>query len=247
MTLEDKIAQLQQLNGFYGNQPAHQSQRPGSVLSILNEEAGAAIRFSLQSPLKIPTLVGIDAIHGHGFYAGATVFPVQLGIASSWDEDLIEMQGNITAFEMRYTGPSWTFSPVLCIARDLRWGRVDETFGEDPYLIAKFGAALVRGLQGPGGISSDPDKVMATAKHYAGYSETEGGRDASEAELSHRKLYSWFLPPFRKLSDERIGSVMTAYQSIDGIPAVANKWLLTEVLRNQWNFKGFVVTDYNCV
>jgi beta-glucosidase len=246
MTLEEKIGQLQQHDNKnrLADLMAHQ---PGGLLSVMGEDARAAIAAANATRLRIPLLLGIDAIHGHGFWPGATVFPTQLGIAQSWDEALIEMMGNVTAFEMRYTGVHWTFAPVLCIARDLRWGRVGETFGEDPLLVGRFALAVVRGLQGRDGISADPDKVLATAKHYAGYSETEGGRDAAEADLPLRKLKSWFLGPFEQVARAGVGSFMTAYQAIEGVPMSANRALVRETLKSEWGFTGFVVTDYDNV
>ncbi len=142
-------------------------------------------------------------------------------------------------------GIHWTFSPVLCLTRDLRWGRTGETFGEDPYLIGELGAALIRGYQGKG--LDDPTAVLATAKHYAGYSETQGGRDASEADISRRKLRSYFLPPFERAARAGAMTFMTGYQSMDGVPSTANRWLLTDVLKNEWGFKGVLVTDWDNV
>jgi beta-glucosidase len=168
--------------------------------------------------------------------------------AQSWDEELIEMMGNITAYEMRYAGPFWNFAPIMCIGRELRWGRVGETFGEDPYLLGRVGAAIVRGFQGHNGVSSDPDRILACAKHFAGYSETMGGRDASEGENSERKLRSFFLPPFEAVIKEgKVGSVMIAYNGLDGTPACSNEWLLRQVLREEWKFPGFALTDWNDV
>lgn len=247
MTDEERIGQLQQADGHFDVIGPFQKQNIGSVLSVIGTQAGIVHNLAKETRLGIPVLIGVDAIHGHNFWPGATVFPVQLGAAQSWDEEVMEMMGNVTAYEMRNTGPAWTFAPVLCIARDLRWGRVGETFGEDPFLIGKLAAAMIRGLQGPNGPSSDPDKVLATAKHYAGYSETEGGRDASEADLSIRKLKSFFLPQFEKAVEAKVGSFMTGYQSIEGLPSTANKWLLKENLKQDWGFEGFLVTDYNNV
>src|ERR1019366_5625584 len=138
-----------------------------------------------------------------------------------------------------------TFSPVLCLTRDLRWGRTGETFGEDPYLIGEFGAALIRGYQGKG--LDDPTAVLATAKHYAGYSETQGGRDASEGDISRRKLRSYFLPPFERAARAGAMTFMTGYQSMDGVPSTINHWLLTDVLKNEWGFRGVLVTDWDNV
>ena len=143
---------------------------------------------------------------------------------------------------MATTGAHWTFSPVLCLTRDLRWGRIGETFGEDPFLIGEFGAAMIRGYQGNG--LDDADGVLACAKHYAGYSETQGGRDASEADISRRKLRSFFLPPFERAARAGCMTFMTGYQSMDGLPSTANHWLLTQVLKEEWGFQGILVTDW---
>jgi len=203
------------------------------------------MELAAKNRLGIPLLVGEDAIHGHSFWKGATIFPTQLAMAASWNPVLLEQIGRLTAEEVVPTGIHWTFSPVLCLARDLRWGRIGETFGEDPFLIGELGAALIRGYQGRG--LHDRDGILATAKHYAGYSETQGGRDASEADISHRKLRSYFLPPFERAM--RVGAMtfMTGYQSIEGLPSTANRWLLTEVLKDEWGFKGVVVTDWDNV
>jgi beta-glucosidase len=148
---------------------------------------------------------------------------------------------------MRYTGVHWAFAPVLCIARDLRWGCVGDTFGEDPLLVGRFASAVVRELQGRNGVTTDQDKVLATARHYAGYSETEGGFDASEADLPMRKLKSWFLGPFEQVARARVGAFMTAYQAIEGVPMTASRLLVRETLKSEWGFSGFVVTDWNNV
>ena len=151
----------------------------------------------------------------------------------------------MTAVEVAATGIHWTFSPVLCITRDLRWGRVDETFGEDPFLIGELGAAMIRGYQGDG--LDDPTAILACAKHFAGYSETQGGRDASEADISRRKLRSWFLPPFERAAREGCRTFMLGYQAMDGVPITANRWLLDEVLKEEWGFTGTLVTDWDNV
>ena len=256
MTVEEKVGQLVQLPGWSNPQPgqvrfmhgacpqAIKEQHVGSFLWVVGENAKIPIEEQRKTRLKIPLLFGIDAIHGLSFIDGSTLFPTQLGMAGSWDEELLEEVASITAQEMRYNGTHWTFSPVLCIARDLRWGRVGETFGEDPYLIGKLASAMVRGYQGKDGLSGDPNKIMATAKHYAGYSETIGGRDASEADLSKRKLLSYFLPQFQKACEAGCGSYMTGYQSIDGLPSTINKWLLRELLKEQWGFQGLLITDW---
>ncbi|MDG5815671.1 glycoside hydrolase family 3 N-terminal domain-containing protein [Chitinispirillales bacterium ANBcel5] len=245
MTLEEKVGQMVQLDGRENIDKVIEEQNPGSVLHVLNEQAAHVQKLALKSRLGIPLILGIDAIHGHSFHKGATIFPTQLGLSCSWNPELIENVGRITAVELSYTGMHWTFSPVLCLARDGRWGRTGETFGEDPLLVGEFASALIKGYQGDG--ISDLRAVAACAKHYAGYSETRGGFDASEADLSLRKLNSFFLPPFERAAKEGCATFMTAYQAIDGTPCAANKHLMTEKLVDQWGFDGFVVTDWDCV
>ena len=245
MSLEEKVGQLVQADGRKQAAEQVRERRVGSFLHILGAPTVELQKLAEKTGHGIPILFGIDAIHGHGFWEGATVFPTQLGISCSWNPELLELMGRITAKEMLATGLHWTFSPVLCLARDMRWGRVGETFGEDPHLLGVLGSALVRGYQGKS--LSDPDSVIACAKHFAGYSETVGGRDASEAEISERKLRTYFLPPFQEMVKAGCRSFMTAYQCIDGVACVVNRWLLTDVLRGEWGFNGFVVTDWNNV
>ncbi len=245
MTLEQKVGQLMMTDARSDDLSFINTHQPGSILHILGDKVNRAIDLAAQNPLGIPLLVGEDGIHGHSFWKGATIFPTQLALASSWNSSLIEQVGRVTAEEMAPTGIHWTFSPVLCLTRDLRWGRTGETFGEDPYLIGEFAAALIRGYQGQG--LDDPQAVLATAKHYAGYSETQGGRDASEADLSRRKLRSYFLPPFERAARAGVMTFMTGYQSMDGVPMTANRWLLTEVLKDEWGFGGVLVTDWDNV
>nr|WP_269526281.1 glycoside hydrolase family 3 N-terminal domain-containing protein [Coraliomargarita parva] len=246
MTLEEKVGQLMQLDGgrLDLDHIIHR-QHVGSLLHCQNERALEAIEMAAKTRLGIPLLFGDDCIHGHSFHPGATIFPTQLAMASSWNSELIEASARVTAKEVCLTGLKWTFSPVLCLTRDLRWGRVGETFGEDPYLIGEFACAMIRGYQGKG--LTDPEAILACAKHYAGYSETQGGRDASEADLSRRKLLSYFLPPFERAAKSGCLSFMTGYQSIEGQPSTANRWLLHEVLKEQWGFDGVLVTDWDNV
>ncbi len=246
MTLAEKVGQLIQLDGHRNDldQLIHHM-HIGSLLHIQNHAINEAIDKAAQTRLGIPILFGDDCIHGHSFHHGATIFPTQLGMACSWNAYLIEEAARITAREVRLTGLKWTFSPVLCLTRDLRWGRVGETFGEDPFLIGEFACAMIRGYQGQG--LDDNNAILATAKHYAGYSETQGGRDASEADLSRRKLRSFFLPPFERAARAGCLSFMTGYQSIDGVPSTANRWLLHDVLREEWGFDGVLVTDWDNV
>jgi beta-glucosidase len=245
MTLEEKVGQLMMVDARSEDLSFINTIQPGSLLHILGEKIGSAMDLAAQNRLGIPLLIGEDGIHGHSFWMGATIFPTQLGLAGSWNPELLEQVGRVTAEEMAPTGIHWTFSPVFCLTRDLRWGRVGETFGEDPYLIGEFGAALIRGYQGQG--LDDPTAVLATAKHYAGYSETQGGRDASEADLSRRKLRSYFLPPFERAARAGAMTFMTGYQSMEGVPSTANRWLLVEVLKEEWGFGGVVVTDWDNV
>lgn len=245
MTLEEKVGQLMQWDARDEDLSFINTRFPGSILHILGEKLNRAMDLAAQNRLAIPLIVGEDAIHGHSFWKGANIFPTQLAMAASWNIDLLERVGRVTAEEAAPTGIHWTFSPVLCLTRDLRWGRTNETFGEDPYLIGEFGAALIRGYQGKG--LDDPQGILATAKHYAGYSETQGGRDASEADISPRKLRSYFLPPFERAARAGAMTFMTGYQSMEGVPSTANHWLLTEVLKDEWGFKGIVVTDWDNV
>lgn len=245
MTLEEKVGQIMQLDARGDDLSFINTRQPGSILHILGEKLNCAMDLAAQNRLGIPLLVGEDCIHGHSFWKGATIFPTQLALAASWNTDLLEQVGRVTAEEAAPTGIHWTFSPVLCLTRDLRWGRTGETFGEDPYLIGEFGAALIRGYQGKG--LDDTNSILATAKHYAGYSETQGGRDASEADLSRRKLRSYFLPPFERAARAGAMTFMTGYQSMEGRPSTVNHWLLTEVLKDEWGFKGILVTDWDNV
>ena len=243
MTFEEKVGQLMLWDARGEDLSFVNTRHAGAILHVLGAKINRAMDLAAKERLGIPLLVGEDGIHGHSFWKGATIFPTELALAASWNPELIEQVGRVTAEEMAPTGIHWTFSPVLCLARDLRWGRIDETFGEDPYLIGEFGAALIRGYQGKG--LNDPTAVLATAKHYAGYSETEGGRDSSEADLSRRKLRSFFFPPFERAVRAGAMTFMTGYQSIDGQPSTINRWLLTDVLKNEWGFRGVVVTDWN--
>lgn len=245
MTIEEKVGQLIMWNGQAADLSFITTRHAGSILHIWGEKLAQAMDLAAHSRLGIPLLVGEDAIHGHSFWKGATIFPTQLALAASWDPELLERVGRVTAAEVIPTGIHWTFSPVLCLTRDLRWGRTGETFGEDPYLIGELAAALIRGYQGQG--LDDPTGILATAKHYAGYSDTQGGRDASEADLSRRKLRSYFLPPFERAVQAGAMTFMTGYQSIEGVPSTCNRWLLTEVLKDEWGFQGVVVTDWDNV
>ncbi|MCI1936423.1 MAG: glycoside hydrolase family 3 protein, partial [Bifidobacteriaceae bacterium] len=245
MTREEKIGQLMQLEAGENLRSDIVDRHVGSILHTSPEDLLQAAEYVKQTRLRIPLLVGDDLIHGYSFWPGATIFPTQLTMAATWNPELLEKAARVTAREAAPTGIHWTFSPVLCIARDLRWGRIDETFGEDPFLIGEYASAMVRGYQGKG--LKDPTAILATAKHFAGYSETQGGRDASEADMTHRKLASWFLPPFERVAREGVATFMLGYQSIDGTPITLNKWLLNDVLRGEWGYQGTLITDWDNV
>jgi beta-glucosidase len=245
MTLPEKVGQMMQLDARNDLASLVVDTLCGSLLHASPERIIEAHTLVQKTRLQIPLLMADDAIHGHSFWPGATIFPTQLGMACTWDPELVEAGARAAAHEIAATGLHWTFSPVLCISRDLRWGRVDETFGEDPHLIGELGAAMIRGYQGDG--LSDTTAVLATAKHFAGYSETQGGRDASEADLSRRKLRSWFLPPFEKAVQAGCSTFMLGYQAIDGVPVTSNRWLLNDVLKKEWGFTGTLVTDWDNV
>ncbi len=242
MTIEEKVGQMLLADSRDEPDKVLFEKHAGAFLHVLGNTSVKLQKLSEKTRLGIPLIFGIDAIHGHSFWEGATIVPTQLAFSCSWDIKLVENIARMTAKEVSCTGIHWTFSPVICLARDLRWGRVGETFGEDPFLVGKFSAAMIRGYQGND--LSDPQSIAACAKHFAGYSETQGGRDASEADLSKRKMYSLFLSPFEEAVKAGCATFMTAYQAIDGVPCTANRWLLTEVLKREWGFQGFVVTDW---
>jgi beta-glucosidase len=248
MTLEEKLGQLQQLDGEgNGNfRPEHlELARKGLLGSTLNVR-GAARANQLQraaveeSRLKIPLLLGFDTIHGY-----RTIFPIPLGEASSWDPALAEQSASIAAKEAYATGLRWTFAPMVDIARDPRWGRITEGAGEDPYLGAAFARARVRGFQGDD--YSQSGKILACAKHWVAYGAAEGGRDYDTTDVSEYTLRSIYFPPFKAAVDAGVGSFMSAFNSLNGVPTSANPFTLTKVLRNEWKFDGLVVSDYTAV
>lgn len=251
MTLEEKVGQMMQLDARSGDlDDLIVNKHVGSILHTSPSDLPKAVEtVNTKTRLGIPLVIGDDCIHGYSFWPGATIFPEQLGMATTWDSEKVQAVGRATAEEVSTTGVHWTFSPVLCIARDTRWGRVGETFGEDPYLIGEMASSIVKGYQG-GAKAGEPlakDAILACAKHFAGYSETQGGRDASEADLSHRKLESWFLPPFERVAKEGCGTFMLGYESIEGVPVTFNKWLLSDKLRGAWNYQGTLITDWDNV
>jgi len=252
MTTEEKVAQMIQIS--YSVVTADEADAwarrgTGSVLHVLGDNARRLQRIATESRLGIPLIFGIDAIHGHAIHNGATVFPTQLALAASWDPELAERVGEVTAREVAAEGLHWAFSPVFCLGRDLRWGRIDETFGEDPYLAGKLGAGIIRGYQGDG-VKADPratDRIIACAKHYIAYGESTGGRDSYNAPVSMRSLRSTFLPPFAEAVKAGCQTFMAGYEPIDGTPVSASKKILTDILKTELGFDGFVVTDWSNV
>ena len=248
MTLEEKVGQLNQLfhiSQFMKPETVEPSIREGNVGSLLFVTDPATInRFQRiaveQSRMKIPLLFAFDVIHGF-----RTIFPVPLAMASSWDPSLVEQVQTVAAREARAAGIRWTFAPMVDIARDPRWGRIVEGAGEDPYLGAKMAAAQVRGFQGTD--PSAPGRLLACMKHFAGYGAAHGGRDYDSVYLSDAELYNVYFPPFKAGVDAGVGSVMTAYMNLNDVPATGNTFLVSEVLRKEWNFRGFVVSDADSV
>ncbi|MCD1653663.1 glycoside hydrolase family 3 C-terminal domain-containing protein [Treponema zuelzerae] len=245
MTVEEKTAQMVQLSySIISPEEADRWARlgAGSFLHVLGDNARRLQKLATETRLGIPVIFGIDAIHGHGIHNGATVFPTQLALAASWNPELAERMGTVTAKEVAAEGLHWTFSPVFCLGRDPRWGRIDETFGEDPYLAGKMGAAAVRGYQGSD--VSDPERIIACAKHYIAYGESTGGRDSYDAPVSMRSVRSTFLPPFAEALKAGALTVMAGYEPIDGLPCSAHTALLRDILKDELGLKGFVVTDW---
>jgi len=245
MTLEEKLGQLQQAGGPAEGSPelAELARKGlGSVLNVRGAKAVNAIqRGALEgSRLKIPVLFGFDVIHGY-----RTVFPIPLALASSWDPYIAESASRLAAREAAVDGLRWTFAPMVDIARDPRWGRVAEGAGEDPFLGAAMAAAYVRGFQGTD--PSAPDSIAACAKHWVGYGAAEAGRDYSTTEISERTLREIYFPPFKAAVDAGALTFMSAFNDLNGVPASANSFTLTKVLRGEWKFGGFVVSDWDSV
>jgi beta-glucosidase len=248
MTLEEKLGQLQQLDGeANGNyRPEHiEMIRRGLLGSTLNVRGAKRVnelqRIAVeQSRLKIPLLFGFDVIHGY-----RTIFPISLGEAASWDPAAVERAASVAAAESAASGVRWTFAPMVDIARDPRWGRISEGAGEDTYLGAAMARARVRGFQGKD--YSDPTKVVACAKHWVAYGAAEGGRDYNTTDVSEWTLREVYFPPFKAAVDAGVGTFMSAFNDLNGVPTSANPFTLTKVLRDEWKFDGFVVSDYESV
>jgi beta-glucosidase len=251
MTLEEKIGQLNLttsgsfVTGSAVNDKVQQKLKSGQIGGMLNAGSLASMKASMDiavkdSPNHIPLLFGMDVIHGY-----QTVFPIPLGMSCIWDMSLIEKSARIAAQEATANGVAWTYSPMVDIARDPRWGRIAEGSGEDPWLGSQIAKAMVKGYQGDD-LSLD-NTMMACVKHFALYGAAEAGRDYNTVDMSKVAMYNYYLPPYKAAIDAGAGSAMTSFNVIDGVPASANHWLLTELLRDQWGFKGFVVTDYTAI
>ncbi len=248
MTVEEKIGQLNLpsagdfTTGQAQNSGIGKKIEDGLVGGLFNIKGAEKIRAVQKvavekSRLKIPLLFGMDVIHGY-----ETNFPIPLGLASSWDMDLIQQSARVAAKEATSDGISWTFSPMTDISREPRWGRVSEGSGEDPYLGSAIAKAMVYGYQGKDLALSNT--IMACVKHFALYGAGEAGRDYNTVDMSHLRMFNEYFPPYKAAVDAGVGSVMASFNEVDGIPATGNKWLQTEILRNKWGFDGFIVTDY---
>lgn len=251
MTIDEKIGQLNLpgagdiTTGQAASSGIAQKIKDGKVGGLFNIKTADKIRDVQKiavenSRLKIPLLFGMDVIHGY-----QTVFPIPLGLSSTWDMALIERSARIAAVEASADGINWTFSPMVDISRDPRWGRMSEGSGEDPYIGSQIAKAMVKGYQGDD--LTRNNTIMACVKHFALYGAAEAGRDYNTTDMSHLRMYNEYFPPYKAAIDAGVGSVMTSFNEVDGIPASASKWLMTDVLRKQWGFGGFVVTDYTAI
>ena len=248
MTLDEKIGQLNLpsagdfTTGQAQNSNIGKKIEEGSVGGLFNIKGAEKIRAVQKvavekSRLKIPLIFGMDVIHGY-----ETTFPIPLGLAASWDMNLIQQTARVAASEASSDGISWTFSPMTDISREPRWGRISEGSGEDPYLGSEIAKAMVYGYQGKD--LSLKNTILACVKHFALYGAGEAGMDYNTVDMSHVRMFNEYFPPYKAAVDAGVGTVMASFNEVDGIPATGNRWLQTEVLRNQWGFKGFVVSDY---
>lgn len=254
MTLEEKVGQMVQYNGSWdltgpasdvNNKYKEERLKKGLVGSMLNVLSPEATREAQKlavenSRLGIPLLFGYDVIHGY-----KTIFPVPLGETASWDLEAMEKSARIAAIEASADGVNWTFSPMIDVSRDARWGRIMEGSGEDPFLTAKVGVAKIKGYQGED--LSDPTTIAATAKHFAGYGFAEGGRDYNTVNIGENELHNAVLPPFKAAAEAGVATFMNAFNDLDGTPATGSKMLQREILKKDWNWKGFVVSDWGSI
>lgn len=249
MTTEEKIGQLNLvtpgggiLTGSVVSQGVEENIKKGYVGGLFGIYGPEKVRKAQDlavknSRLHIPLIFGLDVIHGH-----KTIFPIPLGLSATWDLGLIEKSARIAATEASADGLAWAFSPMVDIARDARWGRISEGSGEDPYLGGLIAKAMVKGYQGKD--LSANNNIMACVKHFALYGAAEAGREYNTVDMSRIKMHEYYLPPYKAAVEAGVGSVMSSFNEIDAVPATGNKWLLTDLLRKQWGFKGFVVSDY---
>lgn len=254
MTLEEKVGQMIQYNGSWdltgpasetGNKQKEDRLKKGLVGSMLNvlsvEATEKAQRLNMEnSRIKIPLIFGYDVIHGY-----KTIFPVPLGETASWDLEAMEESARIAAMESVAEGVNWTFSPMIDISRDARWGRIMEGSGEDPFLTSKVAVAKIRGYQGDD--LSDPKTIAATAKHFAGYGIAEGGKDYNAVNIGKNELHNIVLPPFKAAADAGVATFMNSFNTIDGIPATGSESLQREILKGDWDWQGFVVSDWGSI
>ncbi|QXV67330.1 beta-glucosidase BglX [Mucilaginibacter sp. 21P] len=248
MTVDEKIGQLNlvtggmAITGSVTNNGIGDGVKNGTIGGIFGLYGVAEVRKMQEAAVKgsrlhIPLIFGLDVIHGH-----RTIFPIPLGMSATWDLDLIKQSARIAAKEATAEGLNWVFSPMVDIARDARWGRISEGSGEDPYLGGRIAAAMVHGYQGTS--LKNADAVMACVKHFALYGAAEAGREYNTVDMSRLAMYNYYLPPYKAAVDAGVGSIMSSFNVVDGVPSTVNKWLLTDLLRKQWGFKGFVVSDY---
>ncbi|MGB8191693.1 MAG: glycoside hydrolase family 3 N-terminal domain-containing protein, partial [Chitinophagaceae bacterium] len=251
MTLDEKLGQLNLpgagdiTTGQASSSDIAKKIREGKVGGLFNiktvEKIREVQRVAVEnSRLKIPLIFGMDVIHGY-----QTVFPIPLGLSCTWDMQAIEKSARIAAVEASADGICWTFSPMVDIARDPRWGRIAEGSGEDPFLGSEIAKAMVKGYQGDD--LAKNNTIMSCVKHFALYGAAEAGRDYNTTDMSRIRMYNEYLSPYKAALDAGAGSIMSSFNEIDGVPATANRWLLTDLLRKQWGFKGFVVSDYTSV
>lgn len=248
MTLKEKVGQMQQINTYWGDSMPDDFKKglkDGTIGSVINEVNVSRVnemqRIAVEeSRLGIPLIIGRDVIHGF-----KTVFPIPLGQAASWNPEIVKQGARVAALEAWSSGVNWTFAPMLDISRDARWGRIAESLGEDPYLASVLGAAMVKGFQGEN--LSDKGSIVACAKHFAGYGAAEGGRDYNTTLIPEGEMRNVYLKPFKAAKEAGVGTFMSGFNDVNGVPATGNKFLLRNVLRDEWKFDGFVVSDWASV
>ena len=247
MTLAEKIGQMNQVNAADGHAPDYigEGLRAGRIGSVINQVDVDTVnelqRIAVEeSRLGIPLMIGRDVIHGF-----KTVMPIPLGQAATWNPELVREGAHVAALEAATTGVNWTFAPMVDIARDARWGRIAESLGEDPHLASVLGAAMVEGFQGDN--LADRGTIAACAKHFAGYGAVESGRDYATTNIPENELRNVYLLPFKAAVDAGVTTLMASFTDLNGVPASGNEFLLRKVLREEWRFDGFVVSDYDSV